>query len=388
MASREEEPPLCPFDASRHRWSLRLHILSGITLPAFAALLRRFRAHLSLAYAHRLIFLFCMACFNSACALLDVALYGRLEAAQPLHPRPLIVVGHPRSGTTHLHNLLAAEPGRWAVVDTFHAAFPSSFLVLNPLRRLLAPMLPPTRPMDAMALSWALPAEDEIATCALSGGLSPYMLLCFPAANVWPLLTLAPADGARPADVAAWEASFLRVCRRATLAAGGCKPLLLKSPVHAARLGALRRLFPGARFVGVHRHPDRVFASASHMACAYYGHTLLQPASAGVVSAFILRQGQALFEAYERGRAAAMMVAPGTLTEVAFAELDRDPAGAVGRALAELGLGWAGGEAAVRRYAASLRAFRQNELPLPDPAAKAAVRARWAAAFAGRFGYT
>lgn len=50
------------------------------------------------------------------------------------------------------------------------AGFPSSFIAMRPLRWLLGPMLDATRPMDNMALTWQLPAEDEIATCTLTGG--------------------------------------------------------------------------------------------------------------------------------------------------------------------------------------------------------------------------
>ena len=50
---------------------------------------------------------------------------------------------------------------------------------MGPARALLAPLLAPTRPMDGMALSWGLPAEDEIATTVLSGGVSPYLSLVF-----------------------------------------------------------------------------------------------------------------------------------------------------------------------------------------------------------------
>lgn len=41
-------------------------------------------------------------------------------ARQPLHPSPVFVLGHPRTGTTHLHNLLSCDP-RFAFATTFHA---------------------------------------------------------------------------------------------------------------------------------------------------------------------------------------------------------------------------------------------------------------------------
>ena len=55
-----------------------------------------------------------------------------------------------------------------------------------------------------------------------------------------------------------------------TLRWGGCKPLLIKSPVHTARLKLLLKLFPRARFVYVHRDPLSTFQSAAHMANTYY----------------------------------------------------------------------------------------------------------------------
>ena len=47
--------------------------------------------------------------------------------------------------------------------------FPSSFLSMRRAQWLLAPLLDATRPMDAMAMSFDLPAEDEIATAGLAG---------------------------------------------------------------------------------------------------------------------------------------------------------------------------------------------------------------------------
>lgn len=38
-----------------------------------------------------------------------------------------------------------------------------------------------------------------------------------------------------------------------TLRCGGCKPLVIKSPTHTARVRLLLRLFPRARFVYLHR---------------------------------------------------------------------------------------------------------------------------------------
>lgn len=372
------------FDFSQHRWSVRLHFLSGITTPALLTLLWRYRRHISVTHAHRVLFMLLISLFNSACAALETLLYARRIRATQLDTSPLIVLGHPRTGTTHLHNLLSQD-GRYAVCTTWMCAFPSSFLVLRPFKRLLAGMLTPTRPMDCMALSWDLPAEDEIASCVLSGGVSPYMALVFPNASFQDFYSFSSASAA---DYAVWEAAFLGFCLKTTFACGGNRPLLLKSPVHTARIRVLSRLFPEARFVCAHRHPLRVFSSAAHMAQSYYTYTLLETPSDERMTRYILDLFVTLFDEYEAQR---KRVPPGRLVEVPFALLDDDPMGALrivydtlrlGRFDAECGAG-----AAARSYARSLRGFKQNDLRPLGPAVEARVRARWAAAFGGRWGY-
>ena len=84
-------------------------------------------------------------------------------------------------------------------------------------------------------------------------------------------------ERAAPADYALWQRCFLWFLRKVTLRYSGGgrgsapKPLLIKSPVHTARIALLLRLFPRARFVYVHRDPLDVFASARNMASKYYG---------------------------------------------------------------------------------------------------------------------
>jgi hypothetical protein len=96
------------------RFSVKNHFLSGITLPALLRLLRRHWDAVDWRlYGHRVLFLASMALLNSLLGLVDWLLYGRAIAEQQLHPEPVIVLGHPRTGTTHIHNLLACDHRCW-----------------------------------------------------------------------------------------------------------------------------------------------------------------------------------------------------------------------------------------------------------------------------------
>lgn len=140
------------FSPTKHKWTVHLHLLLGIALPAWLKLLWRHARHIDWrTYWHRVVFLTLNSIVTSLIGAVEHLLYGPQIASQLLHESPVFILGHPRTGTTHLHNLLSRDP-RFAYCNTFQSGFPSTFLLLERFKRWL--YLPPTRPMDAMALHW------------------------------------------------------------------------------------------------------------------------------------------------------------------------------------------------------------------------------------------
>jgi len=235
--------PCYPFSC-KHRWNVDLHFMSGVTFfPWLKILCTYWRSIDWWTYGHRVLFLTCMAFINSLLAIPDWLLHTRGIAQQQLHAQPCLILGHPRTGTTHLHNLLSLDPA-FCYASTFDAGFPSSFISLSCscVKWILRPLLSKTRPMDAMPLEWSLPAEDEIATTDLSGGASYYLPLVFPREEprLRPFLTLKHID---PPSFSAWRDAFLWFMQKVTYRdsitrpvpgskEGSPKPLLIKSPVH------------------------------------------------------------------------------------------------------------------------------------------------------------
>ena len=95
------------------------------------------------------------------------------DAAIPVR-RPVFILGHWRSGTTHLQYLLARDP-RLAAPSTYDVCFPNSLGAESWHGRLLSRFVPDRRLQDDMAFGMAVPNEDEIALAAL-GLPSPYHL--------------------------------------------------------------------------------------------------------------------------------------------------------------------------------------------------------------------
>ncbi|MEO0999590.1 MAG: sulfotransferase, partial [Pseudomonadota bacterium] len=173
-------------------------------------------------------------------------------------PPPVFILGHWRSGTTHLYNTMV-QSGAWGFVPHVATGLPWDLFGLARLTRpILERQLPETRWIDNIPVTPESPQEDEIAVANMSP-VSFYHALYFPAKFDAFLDRGLFFEGLGAAEVAAWEARFTYLMRKLALHQG--KPLLIKNPVHTARVAILREMFPEAKFIHIHRNPFDVFLS-------------------------------------------------------------------------------------------------------------------------------
>lgn len=288
--------------------------------------------------------------------------HGRALAATVPDPEPLFVMGVARSGTTHLHNLLAQDP-RFGCVTNFQVMTQGFALSASTwLRPLLGRLLGnASRPTDNVALELDGPQEEDIALAACS---RRSMLHCvsFPRAfdeHERRFMLLEDT----PEDVAAWERAYLGVLRTATRACGG-KPLVLKSPTNTGRLPTLRRLFPGARFVHIHRDPYDVFRSVIGAYRAVLPREQLQRFDeAALEDAFVASYARTLPRFLEQCRD----LPAGHFAELAFADLERQPLEELERLYTVLELpGWEAARPEMAAYLERLGRYTKNPPEVPD----------------------
>ena len=327
-------------------------------------------------YIPRLILLVAMSVLSSPLRLLERVRYrGRISAVR-FPAAPIFVIGHWRSGTTHLHNLLSQDPAL-GCVSMYQALAPNCSLVAERwLKPLLAAIVPRKRPMDNMVWPVDAPQEEEIPLAKLTP-YSFYMRSLFPLESADLFRRYVLLDGSPRAVEQEIAAKYRRILQVATLHAGG-RRLVLKNPVNTARIRLLLELFPDAKFVHAVRCPYEVFASTVHLHAQILPLTTLQRVPRNPSRPIILSIYEDMMRRFLEDRD---RIPPGNLVEVRFEDLERDPLGELRRVYETLGLpGFEEAEPAIGAYVDSQRAYRKNRLELSDQDRRA-VRERWAFAF-------
>jgi len=254
---------------------------------------------------------------NSVLRVVQEWWFRRYLARIQIKDAPIFIIGHWRSGTTLLHELLVLD-GRYTYPTTYQCLAPNHFLLSDRVLTKLKFLLPSKRPMDNMITGWDRPQEDEFALANM-GLPSPYLTMAFP--NEPPQcpgsLTLA---GLSDEDRRRWKAGLEWFLKRVTLQ--NPKRIILKSPAHTARIKTLLELFPDARFVHIVRDPYALFGSTVKLWKTLYKFQALQEPNHRGLEEYVFACFTEMYESLERDRA---LVDPARFFEVRYEDLVRDP---------------------------------------------------------------
>ncbi|MDP4849472.1 MAG: sulfotransferase, partial [Verrucomicrobiales bacterium] len=97
-------------------------------------------------------------------ALIEKVKYGAEIRREKLVKPPIFLIGHWRSGTTHLHNLMSRDP-QFGFLKFSETAMPMDMLgpKVRIARRIIDRALPKTRGYDNVKLALDEPQEEEMA---------------------------------------------------------------------------------------------------------------------------------------------------------------------------------------------------------------------------------
>jgi omega-hydroxy-beta-dihydromenaquinone-9 sulfotransferase len=312
------------------------------------------------------------AVFNSTMARVQwLAFRRKIEQARLTQP-PLFIVGHWRSGTTYLHELMSVDE-RFTTPSTFECFAPEHFLVTSPsLPWLLNLLLPQKRPMDDMPMGTDRPQEDEFALVVM-GAPSPMRRLAFPNHDPSPYLDMLDMEYLSAQDLAKWQNSLQYFLKALTLKRSGQR-FVLKSPPHTGRIGYLARMFPGAQFIHLTRNPFSLFASTMRLWKTLDYDQGFQIPRHEHLEEFVFAACERMYQGFEKQR---RQIPAESIIDVQYESLVDDPIGELRRVYETLHLG--DFEPVRARLEADIRERREYQAgryELPHDLEER-IRARW-----------
>lgn len=289
---------------------------------------------------------------------------NRLPKRDEMEP-PVFILGHWRSGTTHLYNIMA-QSGAWGYVPPVATGLPWDLFgiakVFNPL---LEKALPEHRYIDNIPVTPESPQEDEIAMANMSD-LSFYHGIYFPQAFGRLVSRGLFFDGCTDQEIQYWSERFIYLMRKLSKHQE-YKPMLIKNPVYTSRLALLREMFPDAKFVHIHRNPYDVFVSMRNFYKKLLAEFALQSYAHVDIDETILSVYERMMRTLEKDAAE---TPADRYVELRYADLDDDALSAVEAVYRGLNLpGFELAKPKFEAYLAFVKSFKKNKFAYSDAAA-------------------
>ena len=275
---------------------------------------------------------------------------------------PVFIVGHWRSGTTHLHNLIGCSK-EFGIISPLAAGLPWETLTLASwLRPLLELALPKDRGVDRVAVTGGSPQEDEIPVASMQP-YSVFHAIYFPKRFEKNFSEGVFFDGLSDEEIGKWGAKMQYFLRKVARHQGG-KRLLIKNPVYTARVRRIREIWPDARFIHIYRNPYTVYASTVRYFKKLLPSLALQSHASLDVEELVLKTYPRMMdELYD----SAEELEVSEFAEVRFEELEKEPMGVLERLYRNLDLeDWATARETTDAYLKSIDDYRKNKFTISE----------------------
>lgn len=308
--------------------------------------------------------------FNSTMYFMQQMLWGRRIEETLIEQPPIFIIGHWRTGTTHLHELMCCDD-RLAYPTTYECFVPYHFLLTGKIvPKMFWFTMPSKRPMDNMLMGFDRPQEDEFALCAM-GAPTPYLRMAFP--NHPPVCQeFLDMEGISEKDMNKWESSLLWFVKALTLHKQ--KRMILKSSPHTGRIEVLARLFPGAKFIHLVRDPYSIFPSTRRLWYALDKTQGLQHPKNKYLDEYVFSCFERMYAGFEKQRE---KIDPAQICDIRYEELVQDPIGQVESIYEKLNLGdFEHFREKLETYVGKLKDYKPNRHEL-EPEIKQQIADRW-----------
>lgn len=232
---------------------------------------------------------------------------------------PLFIIGHWRSGTTLLHNLLTKDPLA-AYTTTYQCVFPDNLKSKWLFRTFMRIFMPRVRPGDNLEISVGFPQEDEYAMSNLTHR-SYYHFFYFPSTYRTLYKKYIRFEDQTSKEIDDWKKLYRQMVIKAVLNTGGSR-IVLKNPANTGRIHRLLEIFPEARFVHIIRNPVIVYLSTVKFLTQLYPTLQLEKLTEEDIKEMVLETYGKLMRDYIEN---VKKVDPLSLLEIRYEELVEKP---------------------------------------------------------------
>ena len=241
---------------------MKNYLTAGIEFSRLVRLMRRNAVSFYPKYFLRFMFLAQSAIWSDLFSWIETKRFGEKIAATPIPQDPIFIIGHWRTGSTLLHQLLNLDPNL-AAPTLFQVAEPGCFICgYRYYLPIFAAMVPNHRPMDNVKIGMNEPQEDEYAIYRITDH-SPIERLVFPKDKKYFLLdscSFLPNDENEKNE---WVEILCAYFKKLTFFHK--KRIVSKNPFNSWRIIELAAMFPEAKFIHIVRHPYDVIPSTINM---------------------------------------------------------------------------------------------------------------------------
>ena len=308
--------------------------------------------------------------------LLEIHIYQKKITAHKIKQPPIFILGHWRSGTSHLQHILQLDP-EISTSTIFRSIFADNYYLteswLKRALNFLCSTLKIRYSIQRTTMDMDLPAELDLALCAICSKHSYSWGHILPKSFATRVDRQILFEDDQIAD--SWLEDYDYMIRKLSYRSGG-RRVLVKSPGDTARISHIRRKYPEAKFIFIHRDPVSVYHSSEYLWETIQRHLSLHEIQKTEIQDLILNTYQRLLSRYLKQR---NEIPNEQLVEISHRDLQQDPLGEIRKIYSKFELGTPP-EEELAHFLAATESYKHTHYSTP-PELKAKLAARWSFAF-------
>jgi len=330
----------------------------GVLPGTWQQMLKENQYKISPSYTGKALFISALSMRNALYLKKENKLFGAGLSETQIESATIFILGHWRSGTTYLHNLLSLD-NQYAYPRRFEVRNPHTFLYVGQkFEAMIQAQKAEKRPMDNITNSLLSPAEDEFALAAMLP-YSPMLGWAFPHRQEY-YETFSDFKDVVPEIIAKWQEAYQHYLLKLTFKYK--KQILSKSPLNTGRIDLLLKMFPDAKFIHIHRNPYHVFQSTQKLYRTAIATSTLQKNDIEYnLTDHIIQRYLRMYNAFDKQR---RHIHQGNFIDLSYEELEQNTIPVIRSIYKTLGInGFSGLEPKLIRFTEENRSYKKNTYP-------------------------